>query len=940
MGHYAPRTVRQHISYLPRGYDHYDLEQVDAMERNLLRYIWSHTRRQQLWILLVVAASMVPYFFALDLPKRIVNGPIQGSGFETTDARQPFFQVFYDLPLIGRTELFNGIDLDRQQTLMALSTVFLLLVLINGLFKFYINTYQGRLGERMLRRIRFELVDRVLRFPPKHFKRLKSAEIATMVKDEVEPLGGFTGDAFVLPALLGGQALTTLGFILVQNVWLGMITACIVGIQLSIIPRMRRRVLELGRLRQLTARELSGRVSEIVDGIGAVHSNDTSNLERADIAWRLGRIFSIRYDLYQWKFWVKFINNLFAQVTPFIFYAFGGYFVLTGRLDLGQLVAVIAAYKDLPSPLKELIDWDQARQDVQIKYGTVCDQFSVEPLIAQSVHALSSGPSSRLENSIIVSNLTLVDDSGAKLLDDVSTEIKPGETIALVGAAGSGVEAFAEALGRLIWPESGGIMVGDRDLLDMPESITGRRISYASGEPFFLHGSLMDNLLYGLKHAPRSNVAVNEGHLIELERYAVEARKAGNVDFVPHGDWIDYQAAGATGPDDLLHKILPTLDALQISDDIFGLGLRSSVNTEEHPTIRERIVELRHSLREHLVEKQLEDMLVPLDFDRYNIQASVGENLLFGTRSQWGADDADLIAHPYCQRILNSTGLDRDLYDMGLKIAETAVELFRDLAPQHSFFRRLTFMTAEEIPIYQARLSRCRELRFADVLPEDRASITVLSMAYIEPIHRFGILSEPLMDQLVVTRKLFHADIPDDIAILVDRHDPERVTTSATLLDNVLFGRIASQVADADEHIQAVVKELFRAANLYENVLSLGLQFDVGAGGKRLALAQRQKLNLARALMKRSDFTIFNRPLSALDQRVDEEITRGIVQRRKDAEPNSSILWVVSAPHVALIFDRVLFFQRGSLIGNGDYLELVETNAAFRDFLELQSHRV
>jgi ABC-type bacteriocin/lantibiotic exporter with double-glycine peptidase domain len=64
-----------------------------------------------------------------------------------------------------------------MQTLFALSMVFLLLVIINGLFKFYINTYKGRLGERLLRRIRFELVDRILRFPPSQFKRMKGAEV-------------------------------------------------------------------------------------------------------------------------------------------------------------------------------------------------------------------------------------------------------------------------------------------------------------------------------------------------------------------------------------------------------------------------------------------------------------------------------------------------------------------------------------------------------------------------------------------------------------------------------------------------------------------------------------------------------------------------------------------------------------------------------------------
>ena len=52
-----------------------------------------------------------------------------------------------------------------------------------------------RLGERMLRRLRYTLFDRVLRFPISHFRKVKQAEVATMIKDEVEPLGGFIGDA-------------------------------------------------------------------------------------------------------------------------------------------------------------------------------------------------------------------------------------------------------------------------------------------------------------------------------------------------------------------------------------------------------------------------------------------------------------------------------------------------------------------------------------------------------------------------------------------------------------------------------------------------------------------------------------------------------------------------------------------------------------------------
>lgn len=89
---------------------------------------------------------MVPYFLSFDLPKQIVNGPIQGDGFEGPGARQTFMHIAYDIPLIGHVEFFQGLQLNRFQMLMALSLVFLALVVLNGLFKFYINTYKGRLG--------------------------------------------------------------------------------------------------------------------------------------------------------------------------------------------------------------------------------------------------------------------------------------------------------------------------------------------------------------------------------------------------------------------------------------------------------------------------------------------------------------------------------------------------------------------------------------------------------------------------------------------------------------------------------------------------------------------------------------------------------------------------------------------------------------------------
>ena len=77
-------------------------------------------------------------------------------------------------------------------------------------------------------------------------------------------------------------------------------------------------------------------------------------------------------------------------MTPFVFYLVGGYLAITGRLDIGQLVAVIAAYKDLPSPLKDLIDWDQQRLDVQVKYTQVVESFTVGKVLDPALQKLDA----------------------------------------------------------------------------------------------------------------------------------------------------------------------------------------------------------------------------------------------------------------------------------------------------------------------------------------------------------------------------------------------------------------------------------------------------------------------------------------------------------------------------------------------------------------------
>src|SRR5262245_34816319 len=105
------------------------------MDKSLFRYIWRHSKRDQLIVCAVVLASLPFYFMSLDLPRRIVNEAIQGRAYEQGQPTAPFLAMSFDLPswLGGATiRLFDGFQVDRVGLLFGLSAVFLVFVLING----------------------------------------------------------------------------------------------------------------------------------------------------------------------------------------------------------------------------------------------------------------------------------------------------------------------------------------------------------------------------------------------------------------------------------------------------------------------------------------------------------------------------------------------------------------------------------------------------------------------------------------------------------------------------------------------------------------------------------------------------------------------------------------------------------------------------------------
>jgi putative ABC transport system ATP-binding protein len=687
----------------------------------------------------------------------------------------------------------------------------------------------------------------------------------------------------------------------------------------------------LGRLRQISARQLAGRIAETADGVHEIHIHGAANYERADISERLGRIFKIRFDLYQKKFVAKFWNNILSQATPFAIYLVGGYFAITGQMDVGAVVGVLLAYKDLPSPIKELIDWDQQRQDVQIKYEQVIDQFQPEGMMPPELQAIPDGPPPPLGNELALAGVVVTEDGRVKQLDSLSLTLPTSSRVAVIGGSGSGKDVLGQVLARQTLPASGSVRIDGKDFFQVPEYVIGARLAYVGQDTYLFPLSVRDNLLFGLKLRPVAPASYDEATKSIREAFWKESVRAGNPAFDPNADWVDYELAGATGPADLLPCMVRVLKQVDLDEDIYSLGLRGTVDAALRPDLAEKILKARHTLHEHLQDGTYAGLVEPFNDDHYNKNLSVAENLLFGTALGKQFDGDNLATDPYVMSVLQKTGLDVELQRMGLSIAETMVELFSGLSPDNPLFEQYSFISADELPNVRLLLQRLGGKGIEAVPEADRIRLMTLPFRYIEARHRLGLIDAAMEERILGARRAFAEGLPANLRDAVEFYDFERYNSAATLQDNILFGRLVYGQAQAGERIGTLIAQVFDELGLRDSVIEVGLEYNVGVGGKRLPASQRQKLGIARALIKRPQLVVVNEAVAMFDGRTQDRIRDNILADA--SERHSGVFWIANRPSQAEPFDQIVVMQGGRVVAQGSPSELAAKGGLYTELM-------
>ncbi len=845
---------------------------VRITERPLFYWILRRHRAMQLFLLLVIVITLFFKVFPLEMQRRIIN---------------------------------EAIYLKDTHLLFLYCGLYIGAVTIAGLLKYVTNVLQLYIGQKILVEMRTELYHHVLQLPLQFYRKMQPGTVISAMTAELNAIGFFLGGALAIPITSVLTFVVFIGFMFNLNPLLAMLSMGVYPVEIIVIPFLQKKYNRLNKKRVQTTRFMANVVNESISGIHEVHGNGSYQLEEKKLTSYIQQLYTLLKKLFIVKYGIKFANNVFQSVGPFILFLVGGYMAINGQFTLGALVAFLSAYEKVYDPWKELIEYYQSYQDAQVRYKQIMKTFDLDPEHALLPYGRSPFT---LQGNISMKNITFKVPSGVKLLENINLDVRANEQVALVGYSGSGKSTLSLLIAQLYDASRGTIVIDDHQMDELSKLDICSNVAMIAQQPFIFSGTIRDNLLYGI------------------------------------------QAIAGDSPPPDRSQLLSVIRQVGLQDDIIRFGLQAVLTHEQCKPFRTKFLRMRQIIQTSL-RSEFEQAIEFYDATAYLYYSNIRDNIVFGDSLNREFVIEHLPDHPGFMKLLGETKLEKPLLTLGYAIAAQSVALLADFQDDEFFFRDNP-MEADEFTTYSRLMDRLTGPQPTE--KEARRLLLILALRFIPKKHSIVSLPSAMEEKIVAARHRFLASI---VHIDMDHckihgtcnpceKDPGLGDTSTfipfcpseymythTLLDNILFGAVKSEQL-LDEQLRDIARRAFEDELLLDEVMEIGLGFEVGSKGDRLSGGQKQKLAIARAFLKDAPILIMDEATASLDNTSQARI-QGLLET--DFKGSKTVIAVIHRLDLTPAYDRIVVLKAGRIVEQGTYDELMARKGAFYELARAEN---
>lgn len=397
--------------------------------------------------------------------------------------------------LLGHfTDRLKAGDLDRTGLLLYVGAIVALAV-FTAVFRFLWRMFVFGTS----RVIEYEVRDRLFRhlqgLSANYFNRTKTGDLMAHATNDIQAIRGAAGPGVLMFA--DGSILSIATLVLMFSLvdWrlaaLGLLPLPLLAVAAQVLGRL---IHDRFQAVQASFSGLTDRVQENYSGIRVVKAFVQEEAEKASFTRANRDYMEKNMRMIRVQALLDPIISLLAALGFVIVLGYGGLLVLDGRVFLGEFVAFNAYLGMLTWPMLAfgwVVNMMQRGAASLERINTI---LAEEPEIAEPVHP---APVEALKGAIEFRNLTFrYRPDLPAVLEEIDLEVRPGETVAIVGRTGSGKTTLSNLLLRLYDPPRGQLFLDGVDILDIPLRVLRRDIGYMPQDNFLFSKTIRENISF------------------------------------------------------------------------------------------------------------------------------------------------------------------------------------------------------------------------------------------------------------------------------------------------------------------------------------------------------------------------------------------------------------------------------------------------------------
>lgn len=745
-----------------------------------------------------------------------------------------------------------------------------------------------------IRRLTMNIYARILRFGADFFRSQEVARINARAIEDANLFGMFSSEALIgIPLTLASVGI--FAAVMLADNWLLGLCMILLSAFSGYFVLLDRRIQSTNFQVRETWEAIRASANEAVSGVSEIRNHAAfdyalANLGRSfrgyqTVTVRMGRLTAL----------LRAADPLVGAAQQGVLFAVGAALCIagsrladvSGQITWGHVIKFMLLAQLFQGAVSQLaghlLGWRMTRES-----GRRIGEFFARPCAfdpAAPRETLPEGPI-----PVAYERVSVAAESGRSILRDVSLEVDAGRHVALCGPSGCGKSTLIQAMVRGVEPTSGRCLLASVPLDRIDLASVARRVGFVPQTPVLFNTTIRQNLLLALRR-PGERCLHDEFGPIDLSR----------LDHVQDAEDLD-------------RELIAVARLAGLESDLVSKCLDGSLpKVPSAETIRSRVETLRSRIG-RAVACCPPDLIIRFD-PLACFPGTVAENL-FGPGAQ-------IRPAPVVFAWLASQPVMNDLVRIGYRrmIAEAA------LAARISHERPglMELLPRREAPNIQLNVATT-----ADGLPEglsdaDRQALAGAALDADLDLARQLAGSTSFDERLLAARNAIAKQHPDANHRWSALQEPAYVDT-LSLRDNLLGGRPSTVLHGSQERIERLIHQALKDEGLLDTAILLGMEFVVGEGGKFLSGGQRQKVAIARVVLKRPSLLLLDEATASLDEASQEQVLE-MVRTRFAAD---TVMSIAHRLDTIRDYDAIVVMDRGQIVQKGGYEDLARQDGVFR----------